>query len=114
MDLFFRVNVNEKIGFGHFRRITSLIENLPRRINYKIILDNKQQINKYNLPNMNYGFLYKDNKSFLSEREDAKLFCSLIKKKPIVLVLAWNFFNEIKKNNSELAKEFINIKSLEK
>ena len=86
MDLFFRVNVNEKIGFGHFRRITSLIENLPRRINYKIILDNKQQINKYNLPNMNYGFLYKNNKSFLSEREDAKLFCSLIKKKPIVFV----------------------------
>ena len=35
-------------------------------------------------------------------------------KKPIVLVLAWNFFNDIKKNNSELAKEFINIKSLEK
>lgn len=86
MDLFFRVNVNEKIGFGHFRRITSLIENLPKRINYKIILDNKQQINKYNLPNMNYSFLYKDNKSFLSERDDAKLFCSLIKKKPIVFV----------------------------
>ena len=59
MDLFFRVNVNEKIGFGHFRRITSLIENLPRRINYKIILDNKQQINKYNLPNMNYVFYIK-------------------------------------------------------
>ena len=34
MDLFFRVNVNEKIGFGHFRRITSLI-NLPKKINYK-------------------------------------------------------------------------------
>ena len=38
----------------------------------------------------------------------------ITQKKPIVLVLAWNFFNEIKKNNSELAKEFINIKSLEK
>ena len=36
-----------------------------------------------------------------------------MKKKP-VLVLAWNFFNEIKKNNLELSNEFINIKSLEK
>ena len=31
-----------------------------------------------------------------------------------ILVLAWNFFEEIKKNNSNLGKEFINIKNLEK
>ena len=31
-----------------------------------------------------------------------------------VLVLAWNFFDDIKKNNKDLAKNFINIKSLEK
>ena len=31
-----------------------------------------------------------------------------------VLVLAWNFFEEIKKNNKDLAKNFVNIKSLEK
>ena len=35
------------------------------------------------------------------------------KKNPLVLVLAWNFYNEIKKNNPEIAKEFVNIKSLE-
>ena len=34
-------------------------------------------------------------------------------KNPIV-VLAWNFFNEIKKNNIKLSNKFINIKSLEK
>ncbi len=33
--------------------------------------------------------------------------------KPLVIVLAWNFYNEIKKNNPELGKEFVNIKSLE-
>jgi len=27
--------------------------------------------------------------------------------------LAWNFFNDIKKNNSELSNNFINIKELE-
>ena len=30
-----------------------------------------------------------------------------------ILVLAWNFFEEIKKNNNSLGKKFINIKDLE-
>ena len=37
----------------------------------------------------------------------------LLKKPECLLVLAWNFFNEIKKKNSELANKFINIKDLE-
>ena len=35
-------------------------------------------------------------------------------KNNIMLVLAWNFFNEIKKNNNNLSNKFINIKDLEK
>ena len=31
-----------------------------------------------------------------------------------ILVLAWNFFEDIKKNNRELSDDFVNIKSLEK
>ena len=38
---------------------------------------------------------------------------SLKEKADCVLVLAWNFFDEIKKNNSNLAKKFISIKDLE-
>ncbi len=34
--------------------------------------------------------------------------------KSTIIVMAWNFFNEIKKNNSNLSNKFINIKSLEK
>ncbi len=34
-------------------------------------------------------------------------------KLPVVLVLAWNFFEDIKKNNSNLFHRFINIKDLE-
>ena len=30
-----------------------------------------------------------------------------------ILVLAWNFYNEIKENNKELSDNFINIKELE-
>ena len=38
-----------------------------------------------------------------------------LKEKPnYALVLAWNFFDEIKKNNKDLADQFINIKDLEK
>jgi len=29
------------------------------------------------------------------------------------LILAWNFFNEIKKNNSDISNNFVNIKDLE-
>ena len=39
---------------------------------------------------------------------------SLIKDKKIaLLVLAWNFYDDIKKNNSILSDNFINIKDLE-
>jgi len=31
-----------------------------------------------------------------------------------MIILAWNFFDEIKKNNSKLAKKIISIKDLEK
>ena len=36
-----------------------------------------------------------------------------IKPNSKILVLAWNFFDDIKKNNKDLSKKFINIKDLE-
>ena len=39
---------------------------------------------------------------------------SYVKGKPdCILVLAWNFFDEIKRKNSNLAHKLINIKDLE-
>jgi hypothetical protein len=39
---------------------------------------------------------------------------SYVKNKPdYLLVLAWNFFDEIKKNNADLSANIINIKNLE-
>ena len=34
-------------------------------------------------------------------------------KNPLIMVLAWNFFDEIKKNNRDLADKFVSIKDLE-
>jgi hypothetical protein len=31
-----------------------------------------------------------------------------------MLILAWNFFHEIKKNNKNISQRFVNIKELEK
>ena len=39
---------------------------------------------------------------------------SLKKKVPLIIVLAWNFFEEIKKNNMNISNNFISIKSLGK
>jgi len=62
-----------------------------------IVEDNKLKHGKF-LPGMNIPIVSK----------------SSIKKKPdYALVLAWNFFDEIKKNNNDLARKFINIKDLE-
>ena len=38
---------------------------------------------------------------------------ALKEKNALILVLAWNFFQEIKKNNSKLSNKFVNIKELE-
>jgi len=62
-----------------------------------IVEDNKLKHGKY-LPGMKIPIVSKDK----------------IKKKPdYALVLAWNFFEEIKKKNSDLAHKFVNIKDLE-
>ena len=62
-----------------------------------IVEDNKLKHGKF-LPGMNIPIVSR----------------SEIKEKPdYALVLAWNFFDEIKKNNSDFAHKFINIKDLE-
>jgi len=38
---------------------------------------------------------------------------SIKSKNHTLLILAWNFFNEIKKNNSDISNNFVNIKDLE-
>ena len=93
-------NNNKKIiGFGAPAKATTALNffGISDQIDY-IIEDNKLKHNKY-IPGVKIPI--KDKKN--------------VKENNIpILVLAWNFFNDIKENNTNLSNNFINIKDLEK
>ena len=90
---------NKKIiGYGSPAKATTALNffGISNEIDY-IIEDNKLKHGKY-LPGMKIPIVSKDK----------------IKTKPdCALVLAWNFFEEIKKKNRDLADKFVSIKDLE-
>ncbi len=86
------------IGYGSPAKATTALNffGIKEQIDF-IVEDNKLKHGKY-LPGVNIPIKSKIN----------------IKNKNVtILVLAWNFFEEIKKNNDNLSKNFINIKNLE-
>jgi hypothetical protein len=86
------------IGYGAPAKATTALNffGISNEIDY-IIEDNKLKHNKI-IPGVNIPIFSKS---------------KLIDKKNPIIVLAWNFFKEIKKNNSHLKNKFINIKELE-
>jgi nucleoside-diphosphate-sugar epimerase len=86
------------VGYGAPAKATTALNffGISKEIDY-IVEDNKMKHNKF-VPGVKIPIYSKD---------------KILKKKQLVLVLAWNFFKEIKKNNPKIAKDFINIKSLE-
>jgi len=91
--------INKKIiGYGSPAKATTALNffGISNEIDF-IIEDNKLKQGKF-LPGMNIPIVSKKN---LKDKPDC------------LLVLAWNFFEEIKKNNNNLGKELISIKDLE-
>ena len=91
-------NNNNIIGYGSPAKATTALNffGISNEITC-IVEDNKLKQGKL-LPGMNIPIVSK----------------SKIKEKPdCALVLAWNFFDEIKRKNSDLAHKFISIKDLE-
>ena len=86
------------IGYGSPAKATTALNfyGLTNEIDF-VVEDNKLKHGKF-IPGVKIPI---KNKSHVSKNKDT------------ILVLAWNFFNDIKKNNSDLSKEFINIKDLE-
>ena len=89
---------NSIIGYGAPAKATTALNffGISEEIDF-IIEDNKLKHNKY-VPGVNIPIYSKD---------------KIKNNKSPILVLAWNFFREIKKNNKDLTNRFINIKSLE-
>tara|TARA_B110001450_G_C17573415_1_gene461761 strand:- start:63 stop:1094 length:1032 start_codon:yes stop_codon:yes gene_type:complete len=87
------------IGYGAPAKATTALNffGISKQLDF-IVEDNKLKHNKF-IPGVKIPI------------KDKAL---LKNKKFTLLVLAWNFFNEIKKNNLNLTDKFINIKSLEK
>jgi len=87
------------VGYGAPAKATTALNffGINGEIDY-IIEDNKLKHNKF-VPGVKIP-IYSKKKA--------------LKKNSPILVLAWNFYDEIKKNNSELSNNFISIKDLEK
>ena len=92
-------NRKKIIGYGAPAKATTALNyfNISKEIDF-IVEDNKLKHGMF-VPGVNISILHKD---------------KIKKKDSTILVLAWNFFEEIKKNNSNISNDFINIKSLEK
>jgi nucleoside-diphosphate-sugar epimerase len=95
-----KIKLNNKkiIGYGSPAKATTALNffGISKEIDC-IVEDNKLKQGKY-LPGMKIPIF---SKSKLNSKSD------------YLLVLAWNFFDEIKKNNSDLANKIISIKDLE-
>ena len=86
------------IGYGAPAKATTALNffGVSKEIDF-IVEDNKLKHNKF-IPGVKIPIKSK------SSIKDGK---------NTMLVLAWNFFEDIKKNNSNLSKNFVNIKDLE-
>ena len=91
-------NNNLIIGYGAPAKATTALNfyGVTNEIDY-IVEDNKLKLGKF-LPGVNIPIKKKS---------------QIKNKKNTIIVLAWNFFSYIKKNNLELSDNFINIKDLE-
>jgi 2-polyprenyl-3-methyl-5-hydroxy-6-metoxy-1,4-benzoquinol methylase len=85
-------------GYGAPAKATTALNffGISKEIDF-IVEDNKLKHNKF-IPGVKIAIKSKS---------------SIKSKKHTLLILAWNFFNEIKKNNSDISNNFVNIKDLE-
>ena len=93
-----RNNNNLIIGYGAPAKATTALNffGISKEIDF-VVEDNKLKHKKF-IPGVNIPI---KNKSYIKDKNNT------------LVVLAWNFFKDIKKNNISLSNNFINIKDLE-
>jgi len=81
MNFYIRTNFSNKLGIGHIIRTIRLSRRLSRLGHACIFFLDKNIVNNFSfLQKVNVQTLYKNNKSFKNETEDAKLFIEFTKK----------------------------------
>jgi len=91
-------NGKKLIGYGSPAKATTALNffGVSDEIDF-IVEDNKLKHGKF-IPGVRIPIMGKD---------------KVLDKNNTILVLAWNFYNDIKENNAELSDDFVNIKDLE-
>lgn len=105
-----RVDSGSKVGLGHYIRIQALIKYLKIK-NYKIIVDKISNENFFKKEKGKIISLY-ENKKFISELNDAKLFLKFFKKKyvkPIVIKDSYRLNYKWEKYLAKYCKKIISI-----
>ena len=93
-----KTNGKKLIGYGSPAKATTALNffGVSSEIDF-IVEDNKLKHGKF-VPGVNIPIVSKDR---------------ITDKKNTILVLAWNFYEDIKKNNAKLSDSFVSIKDLE-
>ena len=76
--IFFRIDLSNSHGLGHYNRIRSLIKYLNLK-KYKIVIDKLPKNFFFKSEEKNIITLYENKKNFLNEKTDASLFSKIIK-----------------------------------
>jgi len=76
--VFFRIDLNQKNGLGHYYRIKSLIKHLKIK-KYKIIIETFLEQDFFKNEKKNFLYLYNSKKKFKNEKEDEKKFIKITK-----------------------------------
>ena len=78
MNFFFRTNFNKKIGLGHLFRVLRIYNELKKKYNCKIFIDNYDSSISHIAKKNIFQELYK-NSNFKNQITDAKIFFKKIK-----------------------------------
>ena len=78
--IFFRIDLSDKYGLGHYKRVKSLIKYLEIK-KYKIVIDKVPRNPFFKEEEKNILSIYEKNNYFVNEEEDARFFIKIIKNK---------------------------------
>ena len=87
MNIFVRTNFNNKVGFGHIKRVLNLLNNIKRKKSIKIFVDQLKEKNiirsKFQINN-----IYNKKEKYYNQKNDAQLFLKKINstKNSIVII----------------------------